>query len=286
MTRLGLGTAPLAGLYEGVTPSAARSTIDAAWELGIRFFDTAPLYGSGLAEERLGAALRTRPRDEYTLSTKVGRVLVPGAPSPQFVDAPPLEPVFDFTPAGIRASLAASLERLGVERVDVALLHDPEQHMDATRRAADAARELVPCVGVGTNVVATAFELVDRGEVDVVLLAGRYTLIDRSAGEELLPLCLERGVPVVAGGVFNSGILAGGTTFDYHAAPESLFERRRVLEQTCARYDVPLAAAAIQFPLLHPAVTSVVVGARTPGEIEEDVRLLDLPVPDGLWDSI
>jgi D-threo-aldose 1-dehydrogenase len=283
---LGLGTGPLAGLFEAVSADAAHATIDRAWEAGVRYFDTAPLYGSGLAEERLGTALAARPRDEYTISTKVGRVLGPGHPSPHFVDAPPLGTVFDYTPDGIRRSLAGSLERLGLERVDVVLLHDPEEHMDETRRAADAVRELAHWVGVGTNLAATAAELVARGEVDVVLLAGRYTLLDRSAEDDVLPLCAERGVPVLAAGVFNSGVLAGGSTFDYESAPDEILARRRALEAICIRQGVPLAAAAVQFPLRHPAVVSVVIGARSPEEIDEDAQLLEIPVPDALWSEI
>ena len=278
-----LGTAPLGGLYAVVPAATAHATVDAAWELGIRSFDTAPLYGSGLSERRLGEALAGRPRDEYTISTKVGRLLKPGKPSPQFVGAPALEPVFDFSPEGVRRSLAESLERLKLDRVDIALLHDPEDHMDEARRALETMRELAPLVGVGTNVVETALAFVDRAEVDVVLLAGRYTLLDRSAAEELLPLCAERGVPLIAAGVFNSGLLAGGTTFDYEAAPPELLARSRRLEEICARYDVPLLAAAIQFPLRHPGVTSILVGARSPEEIADDLRLLDVPVPDALW---
>lgn len=285
-SRLALGTSPLAGLFEAVPPEAARATVDRAWDMGVRHFDTAPLYGSGLAEERLGAALAARPREEYTVSTKVGRVLVPGEPSPHFVDAPPLEAVFDYTPAGIRRSLAGSLDRLGLEHVDVVLLHDPELHMDDTRRAADVVRGMARFVGVGTNVASTAATLVVRGEVDVVLLAGRYTLLDRSAEEELLPLCVERAVPVLAAGVFNSGVLAGGSTFDYERAPDEILARRRALETMCARYEVPLAAAALQFPLRHAAVDSVVVGARSALEIEEDMGLLRMPVPDALWSEI
>lgn len=281
--RLGLGTAALGGLYAEVREDAARATVDAAWELGIRLFDTAPFYGSGLSEERLGRALAGRPRDEYTLATKVGRLLQPGRAAPVFVGAPPLEAVFDFTPDGVRRSLAESLARLGVDHVDVALLHDPEAHLGEARAAIAAARELVPRVGVGTNYVATAQLLVEQGEVDLVLLAGRYTLLDRSAETELLPLCAERGVPVIAAGVFNSGVLAGGSTFDYATAPPEILERRDELAASCARYGVPLAAVAIQFPLRHPAVTSVVVGARSAAEIEEDAALLAVPVPDALW---
>ncbi len=281
--RVRLGTAPLGGLYAAVPAATAHATVDAAWELGIRSFDTAPLYGSGLAEQHLGDALAGRPRDEFTISTKVGRLLKPGKPSPHFIGAPALEPVFDFSRDGVRRSLAESLERLKLDRVDIALLHDPEDDMDEARRALETVRELAPLVGVGTNVVESALALVDRAEVDVVLLAGRYTLLDRSAAEELLPLCLERGVPLVAAGVFNSGLLAGGTMFDYESAPPELLARRRGLEKICARYDIPLLAAAIQFPLRHPGVTCILVGARSPEEIADDLRLLDVAVPDDLW---
>jgi D-threo-aldose 1-dehydrogenase len=283
MLRLGLGTAPLGGLYEDVPPETARATLDSAWELGVRYFDTAPLYGYGLAESRLGDALAGRPREGFTVSTKVGRLLRPGTPGAEFPTAPPLEAFYDFSPEGIRRSLAVSLERLRLEHVDIALLHDPEPHLEEARRSLETLRELVPRVGVGTNVVATALSLVEHGDVDIVLLAGRYTLLDHSAAEELLPLCAERGVPVLAAGVFNSGLLAGGSTFDYQAAPPALLERRRALEEVCARYGVPLAAAALQFPLRHPAMSSVVVGARSQEEIETDVRLFGLELPDELW---
>ena len=261
MTRLALGT--------GMHSSAA--AVDAAWALGVRTFDTAPFYRLGRSERELGAALALRPREEYVLSTKVGRVLRNGAA------------VFDLSPAGIRESFTRSLQRLGIDRVDTLLLHDPEDHMHEASGALATARELAPTVGVGTNYVSVALELVRRGEVDVLMLAGRYTLLDRSAGDELLPVCLERNVPVLAAGAFNSGVLAGGSTFDYRAAPAEVLERRQTLAEVCARHAVPLAAAALQFPLRHPAVVSVVVGARSAAEIEEDVRLLDVPVPEELW---
>jgi D-threo-aldose 1-dehydrogenase len=286
VSRLGLGLAPLGGLFTAVGDDRAYATVERAWELGIRYFDTAPLYGSGLAEERLGKALSARPRHEFVVSTKVGRVLRPGRPSRHFVGARPFAPVFDYSRDGVRRSLAESLERLQLERVDIAFLHDPDKHIDEARRSIDAVRELAPHVGVGTNEVATALAFVEAGEVDVVLLAGRYTLLDRSAERELLPVCAERGLPVIAAGVFNSGVLAGGTTFDYESAPADVLERRDALEAACARYAVPLAAAAIQFPLRHPAVESILVGARSPGEIRTDARLLADAVPDELWSEL
>jgi D-threo-aldose 1-dehydrogenase len=268
LPRVGLGT----GAFDvDVAPGVARATVDKAWDLGIRLFDTAPFYGSGLAEGQLGQGLAGRTRGDYTLATKVGRVLTPHGP------------VFDFSAEGVRRSLAGSLERLGVERVDIALLHDPEEHLEEARRALETVRVLAPQVGVGTNVVSTALALVERGEVDVVLLAGRYTLLDRSAADELLPLCAETHVPVLAAGIFNSGVLAGGSTFDYRPAPPTILARRDLLAAVCARHGVPLPAAAIQFPLRHPAVATVLVGARSPDEIAEDMRLLGMPVPEELW---
>ena len=286
LPRLGLGTAALAGLYSDVSAATARATVDAAWSTGIRYFDTAPLYGSGLAEERLGKALSARPREEFVVSTKVGRVLRPGRPSRHFVGARPFAPVFDYSRDGVRRSLAESLERLQLASVDIALLHDPDRHIDEARRSIDAVRELAAHVGVGTNDVDTALAFVEAGEVDIVLLAGRYTLLDRSAERELLPICAQRGLPVVAAGVFNSGVLAGGATFDYETAPADILRRRDALEAACARYAVPLAAAAIQFPLRHPAIGSILVGARSPGEIRTDARLLADAVPDELWSEL
>ncbi len=286
LPRLGLGTAALAGLYADVSAASARATVDAAWSAGIRYFDTAPLYGSGLAEERLGEALSTRPRKEFVISTKVGRVLRPGRPSQHFLGAPPFAPVFDYSRDGVRRSHAESLERLQLASVDIALLHDPDRHIDEARRSLDAVRELAAHIGVGTNDVDTALAFVEAGEVDIVLLAGRYTLLDRSAARELLPVCAEHGVPVIAAGVFNSGVLAGGTTFDYEPAPADILKRRDALEAACARYAVPLAAAAIQFPLRHPAVESILVGPRSPGEIRTDARLLTEAVPDELWSEL
>jgi len=252
--RLGLGCAPLGGLYTPVSEDDARATVDAAWDAGIRFFDVAPLYGEGRSEKRLGAALADRPRDEYVLSTKVGRLITGG------------EVVFDFSRDGVLRSLEESLERLGLDRVDVLLVHDPEQHMEqALDEALPAVRELreqgvVGAIGAGMNYPAE-LERIVRDGVDCVLMAGRYTLLDRS-GVGLLDVCAELGVDVIAGGVFNSGILAGGTTFNYHPAPPELLERARAVFAECARHGVSPTAAALQFPLTHPAVKRVLAGAR------------------------
>jgi D-threo-aldose 1-dehydrogenase len=275
--RLGLGCAPLGGLYSAVSEEDARATLDRAWELGVRAFDTAPLYGSGLSEQRVGAALRERPRHQFTLSTKVGRLLRAG------------EPVFDFSYDGALRSLEESLERLGLDRVDLVLIHDPDDHADEAMAGAYPALErlraegVVGAIGVGMNQWEIPARFVRETDVDCVLLAGRYTLLDRSGERELLPLCAERNVDVIAAGVFNSGVLAGDTHYDYAPAPPEVLERARKLAETCARHGVPLEAAAIQFPLRHPAVTRVLVGCRTAAEVEEDVRLAALDLPEELW---
>ena len=283
LRQLGLGASALGGLYAPVDDETARATVDRAWELGIRSFDTAPLYGSGLSERRLGAALRTRPRDEYILSTKVGRLLRPGEPDAAFVGAPPLAAVVDYSRAGVLRSLAESRERLGITSIDLALVHDPEGHMDAALAAVGALRDEVPRVGVGTNVVETALTFIHEAAVDAVLIAGRLTLLDRSAATDLLALAAARDVDVLVGGVYNSGILAGGTTYDYAEAPSAVVARVHELERICSAYDIPLAAAAIQFPLQYAATTRAVVGARSPAEVERNLELLALEIPDALW---
>jgi D-threo-aldose 1-dehydrogenase len=292
LPRVGLGTGPLGGLFEPVDDDTARATIEAAWERGVRLFDTAPLYGSGLSERRLGAALRGQPRDSFVLSTKVGRLLRPGEPDLLYFGTPPLGPVFDFGYEATLRSLEESLERLGLDRVDVALIHDPDLHMDeALVGACTALARLrdegtIRAVGVGMNHVEPLLRFAREADVDCMLVAGRFTLLDRPALPELLPLCVERGIQVIAGGVLNSGLLAGGTTFDYRPAPPERVERTRELEAVCAGHGVPLAAAALQFPLRHPAVASVLIGARSAAEIENDLDLLELPIPDGLWDAL
>jgi D-threo-aldose 1-dehydrogenase len=289
LSRLGLGTAPVGGLYEAVSEEEAHAVVDRAWALGVRYFDTAPLYGSGLAEHRLGAALRSHPREEFVLSTKVGRLLRPGAPPGIFEGASALAPFFDFSYDGALRSLDESLERLGLDRIDIALIHDPDEHFADALGGAYLALErlrsegVVTAIGVGMNQSALLARFARESDVDCFLLAGRYTLLDRGALGELLPLCEERAIAVIAGGVFNSGILAEGDTFDYAPAPASVRERVAELRDICARWHVPLAAAALQFPLRHPTVASVLVGCRSADEVEEDARLFALELPDGLW---
>jgi D-threo-aldose 1-dehydrogenase len=286
-------------LYAPVSDTEAARTLAAAWDAGIRAFDTAPHYGAGLSERRIGDFLAGRRRDEFIVSTKVGRLLVPARGdvegSEGFYGAPPLTRVRDYSREGVLRSLEGSLLRLGLDRVDIALIHDPDDFMGpALDQAYPALAELrsqgmVTAVGAGMNSAAPLAWLVERCDLDCILVAGRYTLLDDSAASHLFPLCLRRGVAVLAGGVFNSGILADaadGARYDYAPAPPAVLARARRLRDTCARYDVPLAAAALQFTLRHPAVTAAVVGARTPEEIRSDVSHLSQTIPEALWEEV
>jgi D-threo-aldose 1-dehydrogenase len=285
VTDLGLGTAPLAGLYAPLDEETAHAVVERAWELGMRRFDTAPYYGSGLAERRLGAVLSTKPRDQFVLSTKVGRLLRPEAAGWDGA-------YFDFSYEAALRSLDESLARLSLDRVDVALVHDPDDHYEEARggafRALQRLRDegVVRAIGVGMNQTAVLARFAREADPDCFLVAGRYTVLDRTATEELLPICEERGIDVIAGGVFNSGVLAGGTTFDYDTAPPVVVARVEQLREICARHGVPLQAAAVQFPLRHPAVAAVVVGCSTPEEVEEDVHLSTVEIPEPLWNEI
>src|SRR6266704_4597234 len=259
VTRLGLGSAPLGGLFEAVTDDEAHRVVEAAWRAGIRFFDTAPLYGHGLAELRLGAVLSSKPRDEFVLATKVGRLMRAGAPpepGQAYKGVPPVNPVFDFSYDGVMRSFEESLERLGLDRIDVLHIHDPDDHYDealsgAYRALDDLRRQgVIGAVGAGMNQAEMLTRFAKEADFDCFLLAGRYTLLDQVALKELLPTCLERGVAIIAGGVFNSGILADprpGAHYNYQAAPQELIDRAQKLRAVCERHGVPLRAAAIQF---------------------------------------
>lgn len=271
-------------------------TIERAWQRGVRFFDTAPLYGHGLAERRLGRALAGRARDDFVLATKVGRLLRKDAPSdprqPFWKGVPPVNPVFDFSYDGVLRSVEESLERLGLDRVDILHVHDPDEHCDEALAGAYPALDrlrsegAIGAVGAGMNQVELLLRFAREADFDCFLVAGRYTLLDQTALPELLPLCQERGLAVIAGGVYNSGILADpspGARFDYALAPGPVLERAQRLQAVCAHHGVPLPAAAIQFPLAHPAVASVLVGARSAAELEESLRFLSLAIPADLW---
>jgi D-threo-aldose 1-dehydrogenase len=311
VTRLGFGGASIGGLFSAVADDEAIDTVHHAWDIGIRSFDTAPLYGYGASERRVGAALRDRPRDAFVLSTKVGRlvrdvdVIRPGADIDRqaldgredafYLRDRPVRIVFDYSADGVRRSLEESLERLGLDRIDVALIHDPDEHWPAAIDEAWPALErlrgegVIRAVGAGMNQSAMLARFARETDMDVFLLAGRYTLLDQGALDELLPLCLEHGVAVLVGGVMNSGVLADprpGSRFDYAPASDEILERARRLGDVCARHDVPLRAAAMQFPLAHPAVVSLVAGVRTPSHLDDYPAMLARPIPAALWDEL
>jgi len=290
------GGAPIAGLYAPVSDEAAAATLQAAWDAGIRAFDTAPHYGAGLSEQRIGEFLAGRPRAEFVVSTKVGRRLVPATGpvdgAEEFYETPALSRVRDYSADGALRSLEDSLRRLRLDRADIALIHDPDDHLaEALDGAYPALARLradgaVKAIGVGVNSASVAEWFVARCDLDCVLVAGRYTLLEDSAAASLFPLCLARGVAVLAAGVFNSGILADpaeGARYDYAPAAPGVLTRARRITEVCARYDVPVAAAALRYVLRHPAVTAAVVGARTPQEIRADAAYLSQAVPEALW---
>ena len=297
VTELGLGLAPIGGLYADVDDDLARATVGRGWDRGLRLFDTAPLYGYGRSERRTGAALQGR--SGHVLSTKVGRVLHSNGDGDGGQDFwagvdPTVAPVFDYSAAGVRRSLEDSLDRLGVDRVDIAHMHDPDDHLD--QAVAEAYPEmarmksegLIGAIGAGANSGAVLAHLVQNVELDVALLAGRYTLLDRS-GLPFLELARERGVPVIAAGVYNSGILADpkpGARFNYAQADSALVARALELAETCGTAGVPLRAAAIQFALRHPAVVAVLVGARSPEEVDDAVAMAAHPIPADLWTGL
>lgn len=301
VTRLGFGSAPLGNLFEPVSDETAGETVSRTWDLGVRLFDTAPVYGYGLAEQRLGEVLRGKPRDELVVATKVGRLMradaaVDEGPAhdgvPIFKDLPPVSSVWDFSYDGVMRSVEESLERLGLDRIDVLHIHDPDNYMEQalaeSYRALDQLRSerVIGAVGAGMTHAGALARLAREADFDCFLLASRYTLLDHDSLDELLPVCEERGVALIVGGVYNSGILANpepGATFEYRPAPPELIERARRLAEVCARHDVPLKAAAIQFPFGHPMVASVLTGSRSVDEIEENVRMFETPIPDELW---
>jgi len=298
VTRFGLGTAPLAGLFEAVDEAQGIAVIERAWDAGIRFFDTAPLYGHGLAELRLGKALKRKPRDEFTLATKVGRLLradVPPEPGQAFRGTPPVNPTFDFSYDGVMRSFEESLERLGLDRVDIIHIHDPDNYYDdaikGAYRALDRLRadRVIGAVSAGMNQAEMLTRFAREADFDCFLLAGRYTLLDQVALKELLPECQKRGIAILAGGVYNSGILADpkpGAHYNYQTAPAELVVRAERIRDVCTRHGVPLKAAAVQFPMGHPAVSCVIVGCRSTGQLDESIKMFEFDIPPGLWHDL
>jgi D-threo-aldose 1-dehydrogenase len=301
VTELSFGAAALGNLFTPVTDEAATAAVDAAWDAGVRYFDTAPHYGLGLSERRLGAALRDRPRAQYALSTKAGRLLVPydGPAGDDLADgfAVPAthRRVWDFSADGVRRSIEDSLRRLGLDRVDIVYLHDPDDHAEQAFRQAYPALErlraegTVGAIGAGMNQTAMLTRFLRDTDVDAVLCAGRHTLLDHQALDELLPEAAARGRSVVIGGAFNSGLLADprpGATYDYAPAPGPLLDRALRIKAVAERHGVPLRAAALRYPLGHPAVASVLVGVRSAYEIQDAAAMLAREVPDALWDEL
>jgi D-threo-aldose 1-dehydrogenase len=308
VTRLGLGTAEIAGLYRPVTDDEAVGLLRHAWDAGVRYFDTAPLYGYGNGERRLGLALQGRDRKAFVVSTKVGRLLVPrdnvpagavvdrqqrdGVDDAFYMGTPPVRPIFDFGRDAVTRSIEESLHRLDLERVDIVYIHDPDDHWEtAINGAYPALHELreagvVGAIGAGMNQAAMLARFAREGDFDVFLLAGRYTLLDQTGLAELLPLCVEKGISVVAAGIMNSGLLADpkpGALFDYVPASSELVDRARRIRDVCVRHGVGIRAAAIQFPLAHPAIAGIVAGVRSIEHFDDYPRLLRTAIPDELW---
>lgn len=309
--RLGLGGAPLGNLFSVLEDAQAQAVLEAAWQGGCRSFDTAPHYGNGRSEHRFGTCLRAKPREEFVLSTKVGRLLRPRHDAAReqngYVDVLPFVQQWDYSRAGTRRSVEDSLQRLGLARIDVAYVHDMDEASHG-ERAPQVLRQvldetlpelrrlqregLVGAVGLGVNDWRVVLQVLRHADLDALMLAGRYSLLDQSALPELLPECARRGVRIALGGVFNSGILATGVrgrsqaTFNYAPAAREWIERAAAIEAVCEEFGVPLRAAALQFPLVHPAVEMVMVGARSAAEWGDAVAMMRHAIPAAFWQAL
>lgn len=283
---LGFGAAAIGNLYSAVSPETATQTVEAAWDNEIRYFDTAPHYGHGVSEQRLGAALARYPRDQYVLSSKVGRLI-------RSED----EQVWDFSRDGVLRSIEASLTRLNTDRLDIVYLHDPDNHWEqAATQGAPALADLrdqgvISAFGAGMNQSAMLTRFVESAGVDIVLVAGRLTLLDPSAARDLLPAARRHDVTVVAAGVFNSGLLAlprppQGAKYDYQQASPELIARANAVADVCEAHGITLSEAAIAYPLRFPEVSSLLLGMRDPGEVKENIRAAGVSVPEALWQDL
>lgn len=315
VTEIGFGTAPLGNLYEKIDDREAAATIEAAWDAGLNFIDTAPFYGYGLAEQRVGEFLRNEPRETFVLSTKIGRLIKPHDPADEwpgvFKGALPFKPVFDYSYDGVMRSFEDSLQRMGLHRIDVLLIHDldkdsigSEEELAAHRRALfsgargggyAALDELrrsgdVGGIGAGLNLWEVAESLIHEGDFDCFLIAGRYTLLEQEVLDSFLPLCVEKDIGIFLGGPYNSGILASGPVpgamYNYEPAPPEILERVRRIEAVCKAHDVPLASAALRFPLGHPAVAAIIPGARRPDEVTRNLATFAQEIPAALWSDL
>ena len=302
---LSYGAANVGNLYTAISDDEADAVLAAAWECGIRSYDTAPHYGLGLSERRLGRFLATKPRSEYVVSTKVGRLLRPHPEGSGRLDvengfAVPADTkrVWDFTRDGVRRGLEESLDRLGLDHVDVLYLHDPEEHdlEPSLATGLPAVCELrdegtVTAVGVGSKSTAALLAAVRTGAVDLLMVAGRFTLLEQPALDEVIPACREQRVGIVSAAVFNSGVLASPevtttSRYEYGQVPPPVLERARAIAGVCGEYGVELPAAALQYPLREPAVRTVVAGAATPHQVRQNARRMRARVPDALWDRL
>ncbi|KGJ12151.1 aldo/keto reductase (plasmid) [Paracoccus versutus] len=309
VTGFAFGTAPVGNIFREIDDQTSRAMFDHAWDAGVRYFDTAPMYGHGLSELRTSEALRWRNRDDFVLSSKVGRLLRPArrdsidfAP---WVNAAPFTMEFDYSYDGTMRAFGDSLQRLALERIDILFIHDidvytrgseqPEvfrQAMDGCYKALARLRDekMVKAIGVGVNEWQVCHEALKQRDFDCFLLAGRYTLLEQDALDEFLPLCEERGAAVVVGGGFNSGILATGAKpgakYNYAPAPAEIMDRVAKIEAVCAEYDVPLPAAALQFVVAHPAVPSFCAGTRTVRQLEQNLAWMDHPIPAEFWQAL
>lgn len=306
VTTLGLGTATMGGSRIKVTQHEGEAIVRAAWDAGVRYVDTAPFYGVGAAERRTGDALRDEPRDTWVLSTKVGRLLKPTTKKSDATDgrmAPmPFEVVYDYSYDGIMRSVEDSYQRLGLAKIDILYVHDigVYQHgeeanarhikvlRDSGYKALDELRRtgVVSAIGIGVNEKAVLIEAMGFGDWDAFLLAGRYTLLEQAPLDDLLPLCVERGTSIVVGGPLNSGILAGRDTWNYATAPAEIVARVQQIQAVCDAHKVPLPAAALQFPLAHPAVACVIPGPRTAAEFNQNLPLFQMKIPPALWSDL
>jgi D-threo-aldose 1-dehydrogenase len=311
-TELGFGAAPLGNLYRALSEKEAQDTLAAAWKAGIRYFDTSPLYGLGLSETRINHFLRGKPRDKYVLSTKIGRRLRVVPPDQRigigkFFDTPSRGQIYDYTYDGVMRSLEDSLERLGLDRVDILYAHDldvythgsaavRDRYIDELMKSGYRAlvklrdEKVIKAFGAGVNEWEACQILAERGDFDIFLLAGRYTLLEQTALDSFLPLCQKRGIGIVIGGPYNSGILASGAKpgafYNYLPAPKAILKRVAEIEKVARKHRVKLPEAALRFPLVHPSVVSVIPGASRPSEVALNIRTLRKKIPKALWKDL
>ncbi len=307
-TALGFGSAPLGNYLHPLTEEECADTLATAWDCGMRYFDTAPLYGLGLSEMRVGRLLATHPRDDFIVGTKVGRLLTPCEKDEVnglfFVETPQVRFSYDYSYDGVMRSYEESLKRLRLERVEILYVHDVCGLVHGGREASEARiQELmrkggwralaelrdsgeVQAIGIGVNEWEPCARMLELADPDLFLLAGRYTLLEQVPLDTLFPECARRSVGIVAGGPYNSGILAGGSTYNYAQAPAEIVARARAIDSVCQAHGVPLAAAALQFILAHPLVVSVIPGGQTVRETTQNAAVLDEPIPSALWQEL